>query len=157
MERAKRSNAITSAAATAVATAVAVIGVTAVALAANQVKGGSYKGSIVPKATGILVKFKVSTDGKKVTGLAISSTPLYCSGGGPPTPVHFKNASISHAGTFQSTGQYVIKVGPFKGQVGTKLKITGKFAKHRREQGTLTTTYPNAPSCSGKTTYSTKA
>ena len=50
-----------------------------------------------------------------------------------------------------------ISEGPKKGQVGTKLKITGKFLKGRGEQGTITTTYVGFPNCSGKSTYSTKA
>jgi hypothetical protein len=46
---------------------------------------------------------------------------------------------------------------PKKGQAGAKLKITGKFLKGRKEQGTLTTTYVGFSSCSGKSSYSTKA
>jgi hypothetical protein len=127
------------------------------ALAANQVKGGSYKGSLTPSRDGVAVTFKVSPSGKQVTALSVSNTPLYCEGGGPPTPVRFKNASISAAGTFTSTGQWVIKEGPKKGQVGTKLKITGKFLKGRAERGTITTTYVGFSNCSGKSSYSTGA
>ncbi|HEV7939141.1 MAG TPA: hypothetical protein VGP18_14105, partial [Solirubrobacteraceae bacterium] len=94
---------------------------------------------------------------KTVTALTASNTPLYCEGGGRPTPVRFKRATISSNGTFTSTGQYVISEGPKKGQVGTKLKITGKFLKGKAEQGTITTTYVGFPNCSGKSAYSTKA
>lgn len=128
-----------------------------VALAAGQVKGGSYRGALLPATRGISVSFKVSGSGKQVTSLSISNIPLYCSGGGRAIPVHFKNAPISSGGTFASSGQNIIKEGPLKGQVGERLKITGKFLKGRREQGTLTTSYPKAAACGGKSTYTTKA
>jgi hypothetical protein len=137
--------------------AVALLIVVSAALAASQVKGGSYTGALTPSRTGVTVSFKVSSSGRQVTALAISNTPLYCSGGGRPTPVHFRNATISSKGTFTSTGQYVISEGPKKGQVGTKLKITGKFLKGKAEQGELTTTYVGFANCSGKSAYSTKA
>jgi hypothetical protein len=127
------------------------------ALAAGQVKGGSYRGGLVPSKEEIVVSFKVSSNGKRVTALTITNTPLYCSGGGRPTPVHFKNASISGKGTFASTGEYVILEGPNKGKVGTKLKITGQFLKGRKERGTLTTTYVGSPECGGKSPYATRA
>lgn len=127
------------------------------ALAANQVKGGSYKGTLTPARDGVVLSFKVSSSGKQVIGLETSNVPLYCSGGGRPTPVRFKNASVSNKGTFSSSGQYVIQEGPKKGQVGSKLKLTGKFLKGGVEQGTLTTTYVGFPNCSGKSSYSTKA
>jgi hypothetical protein len=125
------------------------------ALAANAVKGGSYKGTVTGHPT-ITVTFKVSGSGKQVTNLKINNTPLYCSGGGPPTPVRFKNATISKQGTFTSTGRYVIKVGPNKGKVGTRLKITGEFSKGGRESGSLKTTYSGATQCGGTSSYKTK-
>jgi len=137
--------------------AVALLIAAGAALAANQVKGGSYKGSLTPARDGALISFKVSSSGKQVIALSVSNTPLYCEGGGPPTPVRFKNASISTGGTFSSTGQWVIKEGPKKGQVGTRLKISGKFLKGKAERGTITTTYVGFPNCSGKSAYSTKA
>jgi hypothetical protein len=127
------------------------------ALAASQVKGGSYTGSLIPSRDGALVSFKVSSSGKQVSALTISNVPLYCSGGGKPIPVHFKNALISSKGTFSSTGRYLVLEGPKKGQVGAKLKITGKFLKSGVEQGTLTTSYVGFANCSGKSPYSTKA
>jgi hypothetical protein len=124
---------------------------------ANQVKGGSYTGALQPASRDVNVSFTVSGNGKQVTSLKTSNVPLYCSGGGPAIPTRFKNATISANGSFTSTAQNIIKVGPFKGQVGEKLTITGKFVKGRSERGTLTTTYPKLPSCSGKSPYSTKA
>lgn len=128
-----------------------------VAFAANAVKGGSYSGSLIPARDGVVVSFKVSANGKKVTGLSSSNLPLYCSGGGPPIPIHFKSAAISGKGTFSSTGIYHILEGPKKGQVGANLKITGKFLKGGKEQGTLATNYVGFANCSGKSSYSTKA
>ncbi|HEX4115568.1 MAG TPA: hypothetical protein VHY18_06810 [Solirubrobacteraceae bacterium] len=127
-----------------------------VALAAAPVTGGSYAGSLIPSRDGVTVSFKVSANGKKVTGLSTSNVPLYCSGGGRPIPVHFKNANISSKGMFSSAGKYLILEGPKKGQVGANLKITGKF-NGRGEQGTLTTSYVGFANCSGKSAYSTKA
>lgn len=140
-----------------VAIAVGVLGYTGVAFAANQIKGAGYSGQLSGNRASYLVSFKVSASGKRVTALKISNTPFYCSGGGRPIPVSFASASISKAGTFTSTGKYVIIEGPLKGQVGTKLEITGKFAKHGGEQGTVTSTYPKTPACNGKTTYTAKA
>ena len=39
------------------------------ALAAGPVKGGSYAGSLIPSRDGVTVSFKVSANGKAVTGL----------------------------------------------------------------------------------------
>ncbi|MFZ1154796.1 MAG: hypothetical protein WAN93_07825 [Solirubrobacteraceae bacterium] len=141
----------------AVGVLLALVALATTALAAGQVKGGVYKGGLMPSRDGVVVSFKVSSNGKQVTALSISNVPLYCSGGGRPTPVRFKNASISTKGTFSSTGRYVIEEGPNKGKVGSKLKITGKFSKGRTEQGTLTTTYVGFANCSGKSPYTTKA
>ena len=115
--------------------AVGVLSYTGVALAANQVKGASYSGQLAAPRTSYLVSFKVSASGKQVTALKVSNAPFYCSGGGRAIPVSFASATISKAGTFTSTGKYVIVEGPLKGQVGTKLKLTGKFGKHGGEQG----------------------
>ena len=126
------------------------------ALAASALKGATYSGQLASPRTSYLVSFKVSASGKQVTGLTISNTPFYCSGGGRPVPVRFASAPISKAGTFTSTGKYVIVEGPLKGQLGTKLKITGKFGKGGGEQGTVTSTYPKTPSCDGRSSYTTK-
>jgi hypothetical protein len=138
------------------AVAVGVLACASAALAAPAVKGGSYSGQLAAPRSAYLVSFKVSASGKQVTGLKISNTPFYCPGGGRPIPVHFANATISKAGTFTSTGKYVIVEGPLEGQVGTKLAITGKFAKGGAEQGTVTSTYPKTPKCNGKSSYTTE-
>ena len=126
------------------------------AFAAGPVKGGSYTGSLIPSRDGVTVSFKVSANGKRVSGLSTSNTPLFCSGGGKPIPVHFKNAAISSKGTFFSTGKYLILEGPKKGQVGASLKISGKFLKGGKERGTLIISYAGFSNCSGISAYSTK-
>jgi hypothetical protein len=138
------------------AIAVGVLACASAALAATPVKGGSYSGKLAAPRSAYVVSFKVSASGKQVTGLKISNTPLYCPGGGRAIPVHFANATVSKAGTFTSTGKHVIVEGPLKGQVGTKLAITGKFAAGGAEHGTVTSTYPKTPKCSGKSSYTTK-
>jgi hypothetical protein len=133
------------------------VALSTVALAAGPAQGGAYAGALQPVTRGIAVSFKVSKSGKQVSSLQISDIPIYCSGGGPAIPIHFKNATISGKGTFTSSAKYVIKIGPFKGQVGETFKITGRFFKGRSEQGTVATTYPKAKQCSGKSPYTTKA
>ena len=140
-----------------VAVAVGVLACASAAVAASPIEGGSYSGQLAAPRSAYLVSFKVSASGKQVTGLKISNTPFYCQGGGRPIPVHFANAAISKAGTFTSTGKYVIVEGPLKGQVGTKLEITGKFAAGGAEQGTVTSTFVKTPACSGKSSYTTKS
>jgi hypothetical protein len=138
------------------AIAACVLGCTGAALAANQIKGAYYSGQLAAPRTSYLVSFKVSPNDKRVTGLRISNTPFYCSGGGRAIPVSFTDATISKAGTFKSAGKYVIVEGPLKGQLGTKLEITGKFGKGGSEQGTVTSTYPKTAKCDGKSSYTTK-
>jgi hypothetical protein len=133
------------------------LGATAVALAAAPVKGALYSGHLAAPRAFVLVKFKFSASGKKVTGLTLSNLPLYCQGGGPAIKINFKSATISKAGTFKSSGRQIISIGPFKGQVGATLSITGTFRAGRKESGKVKTTYARAPSCSGSSAYSTTA
>ena len=134
------------------------IGFTGIAVAGAhhvKVKGGSYAGTLAPSRPQIAVSFKVSANGKRVTGLTINDTPFYCQGGGRPIPEQFANASISKSGSFTSTGKFVIKEGPFKGQLSTKLKITGKFSPNGTERGIVTATWTKSPECTGKSSYTT--
>jgi hypothetical protein len=123
------------------------------------VKGGSYSGTLAAPRTSITVAFKVSKDGKKITRLRTNDLPFYCSGGGPPVPIKFKNATISKAGTFNSTGVQIISSGPNKGKKGATLTLTGRFLRGRQESGKITTTFPASVggSCNGSSKYSTKA
>ncbi len=142
----------------AVATAlIALLAAAAFATAARAsapVKGGTYSGSLLPATKNVTVSFKVSASGKNVTALVLSNLPLYCQGGGAVIPIKFRAAKISKSGTFKSTARQLLTIGPFKGQLGETLSITGKFSK-AGEHGTVKTTYLKAPSCSGQSSYST--
>jgi hypothetical protein len=122
-------------------------------------KGGVYAGTLAAPRTAFVISFEVSKNGKQVRVLKLNNLPFYCPGGGKPVPIAFKNATISKAFTFTSTGVQTIKVGPKKGQTGATLKITGKFTTGRAEAGRITTTFPAAvgTSCNGTSSYSTKA
>jgi hypothetical protein len=138
---------------------VAMLAAAAVVLAAAPVRGATYKGTFNAGFDTVRLSFKVSSNGKRMTNLRVTDTGLYCTGGGGVSPVHFKDASISASGTFKSTGEYKIAIGPRKGQIGQKLAITGTFKTGKREGGTMKTTYTGSvsSSCSGQSKYSTKA
>jgi hypothetical protein len=123
------------------------------------VKGGSYIGTLAAPRTSITVSFRVSKNGKQVTGLKTNNLPFYCSGGGRPVPIAFKTATISKAATFTSTGVQIISSGPKQGQKGATLTITGRFLAGRKESGKVTTTFPKSlgSTCNGTSRYSTKA
>jgi hypothetical protein len=58
------------------------------------------------------------------------------------------------AGAFSTTGKYSIKVGPFKGKVGEKLKLSGRFTSKGTVSGVLATTFVlNGPKCTGKSAF----
>lgn len=142
-------------------TALLATSATGAALAAKSkspvVKGGSYTGTLAAPRTSYTVSFKVSANGRQVTGLKTNNLPAYCSSGGPAVPIKFKNATVSKSGTFTSTGVQIISVGPKKGQKGATLKITGRFTSGGTESGTLTSIFPASSSCNGSSGYSTKA
>jgi hypothetical protein len=137
--------------------AVGVLAITGAALAMNPVKGATYSGALAPPRSSYKVSFDVSADGGQITGLMISNLPFYCPGGAGAIPVRFANAPLSKSGTFTSTGKYVTLEGPLKGELATKLKITGTFGKGGSEQGTVTSTWVKLHTCSGESTYTTKS
>ena len=141
----------------AVAIAAGVLGCAGVALAAHQInqsKGAGYSGRLAAPRASYVVRFEVSPNGKEVTDLRLSNTPLYCAGAGTGAPVAaiFARSTISGAGTF--TTEYELSYGPLRSP--TTLEITGRFARNGGERGTVTTTYPKTPECSGKSSYTTK-
>jgi hypothetical protein len=140
-------------------TAAALLVTAAAVLAATVAKGATYRGTFKAGADTPTLTFAVSANGKRVTNIRVTDTGLYCAGGGAVTPVHFKDATITAAGSFHTTGQYRITIGPKKGQVGQDDSLTGTFAHGRREHGTLTTKYVGGvpAACSGHSPYSTKA
>jgi hypothetical protein len=125
----------------------------AVAGSTIKPKSGTYKGTLAAPRTEYAVTLTVA--GGKLTKATVSNIPLYCSSGGPATPVRFGGSKIASGnGEFSTSGKYVIKVGPFKGKVGEKLKLSGRFTSKGTVSGTLATTFVlNGPHCTGKTAF----
>ena len=125
----------------------------AVAGSITKPKSGTYKGTLAAPRTEYAVTLTVAHG--KLTKATLSNIPLYCSSGGPPTPVKFAGSNIAPAtGTFSTTGKYSIKVGAYKGKVGEKLKLSGRFTSKGTVSGVLATTFVlNGPKCTGKTAF----
>jgi hypothetical protein len=108
------------------------VAIAAVALAAKPVKGARYSGHLAG-ATSTTVSFKVSKNGKKVTGVTVLPFfPNSCGSGGPLPKYTSKPAGIKN-GKFKTT-VFVVT------DTGTKLvagKATGTFLAHGKEKGTL--------------------
>jgi hypothetical protein len=126
----------------------------ATALAAGSFQSGNYKGMLAAPRTAYTVSLKLN--GTKLGPVKLSNVPLYCSGGGPAIPVTFRSTTISSTGAFKTTATVKIKVGPFKGQVGEKLTISGKFTKTGKVSGKLKTVFPKAKACTGTSTFTAK-
>jgi hypothetical protein len=132
----------------------------AAALAAAPVRGGSYRGALTGSRSAIHVSFRVSSSGTAVSHVTVSALPLYCSGKPPPSArITFFGAPVDSHGTFTAKGADKIGVGPLKGSVIAKLKLTGTFATGRSESGVITTTLigGSTATCSGHSSYRTKA
>jgi len=124
----------------------------AVAGSTIKPRPGTYKGVLAAPRTEYRVTLVVSHGG--LTRAAVSNIPLYCSSGGPPTPVRFAASKIAPSGAFSTTGRYTIKIGRFKGKVGEKLKLSGRFGSSGSVSGVLATTFVlNAPHCVGRTGF----
>jgi hypothetical protein len=125
----------------------------AVAGSTIKPKSGTYKGTLTAPRTEYAVTLTVS--GGKLTKARVSNIPLYCSSGGPAIPVKFAGSKIASAnGAFSTTGKYTIKVGPFKGKVGEKLKLSGRFTSKGTVSGVLATTFVlNGPKCTGNNPF----
>ena len=122
-----------------------------VALAAAPVKSAKYSGRVKVQAT-LTVSFKVSRSGNKVTSLKVTPTlPNGCGYGGPPPTQTSKSAKIKD-------GKFTAKVTEKSATtVVETAKITGTFLAKGKEKGKIKATLPNAQSCSGSFSYSTKA
>jgi hypothetical protein len=105
-----------------------------IALAASPVKGGSYTGTYKGKV-GDSISFKVSSNGKRLTGLYVS-TPFKCSGGCGGVPAGTGgSAKITKKGTFKTK---INLVGPGATKsIGTDT-VVGTFLSHGRAKGTVT-------------------
>ncbi len=133
--------------------AVMVLVAAATGFAAAPVKGGRYSGALTV-STSVTVTFKVSKNGKKASGFKLGTIPNKCgSGGGVPkqssAPAAISKGKFTGAIRFKTTA----------GKVFATTTITGKFLKHMRESGNLTTKFKDAASkmCNGTFAYTTKA
>ncbi len=134
---------------------VALLGGAAAALAAKPVKGATYQGKLkLAHASNVTypIRFKVSTNGKRVSGFSLShGYPVYCQGGG------FGQQQTA-SGTISKTGKFTVKLpiyfAPAHQHQGFVI-VTGTFAKHGRESGTVMTDFTKSHECNGKATYTT--
>ncbi len=132
----------------------------AAAFADSAVRGASYRGALTGSRSAIHVSFRVNSSGTAVSGIIVSVLPLYCPGKPPPNArISFSGAPIGAHGTFTAVGADKIGVGPLKGSVIAKLKLSGTFGANRGESGVITTTLSggSAARCSGHSSYRTKA
>lgn len=133
-----------------VAGAFALLAAPALAGSTVKVKSGTYKGTL---GDGITISLTVG--GGKLKKASLSNTPLFCASGGPAVTVDFGSAKISKSGSFTDHAQQKVKEGPFKGKLGEKLTLSGKFKSSGSVSGTEKTTFVlNGPQCTGKTPFS---
>ncbi|HEX5309114.1 MAG TPA: hypothetical protein VFW38_08560 [Solirubrobacteraceae bacterium] len=137
-----------------VAVAVALIATTGVALAARPIRGATYSGTIKRAHAGVAdaISFKVSANGKKVSGFTLpNGYPAYCEGGG------FGEAQ-SASGKVTSKGTFTVKLpiyfAPAHQHQGFVI-VTGSFGKHGKESGKVKTDFTKATTCNGTSSYST--
>ena len=127
----------------------------AVAFAAKPAKGKTYSGEIKRSATvQFPISFKASRSGKRVSGFSFpSSYPVYCQGGGFGAP-QSRSARISRRGTFEVKLPIVFT--PTHQRQGF-VRVSGRFLRHKREKGEITTHFDKSPSCNGAAHYSAHA
>ena len=130
----------------AVAVAAVTLASAGLALAAKQVRGATYVGHYKGVATEVnteAISFKVSANGKKLTGLSVS-TPFKCGGGcggvGSPSG---GTARITREGTF--TVKLKIPAPGGQGSEGTDT-VTGTFHAHGKAGGTVTSHFNHSGS-----------
>jgi hypothetical protein len=135
------------------ATVVALLVGTAAALAAKPIKGATYRGGIKRSSNVTYsISFKVSANGKRVGSFSLpNGYPVYCQGGG------FGQAQAG-SGKVSKTGKFTVKLAlyfaPTHQHQGFVI-ITGKFGKHGKESGTVTTDFTTSHVCNGTATYTT--
>lgn len=130
------------------------VGGTAVALAASPIKGATYQGKLkLPHATNetFPISFKVSANGKRVSKFTLlHGYPVYCQGGG------FGQMQPA-SGTITNSGKFSVKLPivftPTHQHQGFVI-VTGTFAKHGKESGTVVTDFTGHV-CNGTSTYTT--
>ncbi len=130
------------------------LGSAGIALAARPLKDTTYSGSFKGQ-TSDAVSFKVSANGKKVSGFSIATPPVGCQGGefGSATG---GSGSISKQGTFKVTLSLVFAPAH---RTNGKLVVSGKFGKKGAESGQVSSIFTNkvfTKSCNASIAYSTK-
>lgn len=132
--------------------AVAVLLVTTgFALAASPLKGTTYTGTI-KRASSVTygIGFKVSANGKTVSGFTLSNGyPVYCQGGGFGE-MQAASAKITKKGTFKV--KLPIYFAPSHQHQGLVI-VTGAFAKHGKVSGKVQTDFTKAKVCNGSSSY----
>ena len=119
--------------------AAAVLASAGVALASSAVKGASYTGHYKGAATET-VSFKVSSNGKQVVDLTVT-TPFKCNGGcGGVASPSGGSAHISQSGKFKATLK-LVQLGSTK-TYGSDT-VSGTFLKHGQAKGTVTSHFDN--------------
>jgi hypothetical protein len=139
-----------------VATGLVTAAAAAAALAASPLKGATYHGSWGTAPAGGTVQFKVSANGKKVSGFNLGSVPLNCQGVIPQA--NSSSATVSKAGKFAATLTLFFPPTQPSRHVGT-LVVSGTFHKGRKESGTLAVKYSShgfSKSCGETVSYSAK-
>jgi hypothetical protein len=129
----------------------AILSTVGIAVAAGPVKGAKYSGRVNVPAS-LTVSFKVARSGKRITALKVSpSLPNSCGHGGPLPTQTSKSARIEH-------GKFAARITE-KASNGTVIEtanVTGKFLAKSKERGIIEASLPNAKSCNGSFSYSTR-
>ncbi len=125
-----------------------------IALAAQPLKGATYSGAFKGRVSDS-VSFKVSANGKKVSGFSIPNSPAGCQGGAFGS-ASGGSGSISKQGTFKVTLSIVFAPAH---RTNGKVVVSGKFGKKGAESGKVSSVYTNKlfpASCNFSIAYSTK-
>ena len=103
----------------------------------------------------ISVTLKVSANGRKVTDfeLNVGNLPNTCGYGGPDGVFLKRKARIRHGRFTARLVQRTLE----GGAVSATAKVTGRFRRHGRETGAITTTERGSSQCDGTFRYSARA
>lgn len=135
---------------------IAVLAIAASAMAAHPKKGASFTGIVVgPEINGFKppVKFKVSADGKTLTGFTYSTLGCFSAGGFRPGVDYYTKpgalikigvVKVSPAGRFSVSHVVSVYKGP-GGSTTTTSTITGGFTSPTAVSGTVTFTQKLSP------------
>lgn len=122
----------------------------------KPIKGATYSGTLnFGSNVTFRISFKVSKNGKSVSGFKLpQSPPFYCQGGGFPHIGKSPRAKVSKKGTFTAKLP-LLAIGTNKPD-GSVI-VTGKFGKHGKESGKVKTAIAGkfGSQCNGSSSYST--